>query len=110
MPPVKKRKPLKAPTPVVTPTSAVTLTPAVAPAAVSTPTPIPLEPDPNCGHQPRRKWPNEFTVIFNQESFKHYNDNKWRIWDPANHTVIGEEDDEIDHQILETQSDANYKN
>jgi hypothetical protein len=80
-----------------------------APAAVPAREPKPLEPDPNCGHRPTKEWPDEFTAITNRATFKRYNDNKWRAWDPNNPWTLGKEAIEDCAKLLDRESRENFQ-
>jgi hypothetical protein len=61
-----------------------------------------LELDPNCGHRPTKKWPNEFACVDASLSgtYRRYNDDKWRFWDPAD-SRLGKEVDKWYQKFLE---------
>jgi hypothetical protein len=95
-----------APSSIPATTNAPANTSVAAPTAVSAPTPKLLEPDPNCGHQPSERWPNEFTLVCRYTgTFRLYNDDKWRHWDPVNLEI--READSCKQSILEHESKSN---
>jgi hypothetical protein len=94
------------------PANAPTTAPAAAAAAPAAPAvrPQPVEVDPNCGHQPSARWPNEVIAIIDScTTYSRYDDNMWQHWNPSAPSVVGEEVNLAESKWLDHFEKENYR-